>query len=65
MVLSTSLLLINATSGFRAQFLHGGLIGFATIGVLTDLIAKGKYLYTCIALLHLTGMVLLLINIVA
>lgn len=39
------------------------MIGFSTIGFITDFIFKGKYLYTVIISIHITSLVLLLVNI--
>lgn len=40
------------------------MVAFLTIGIFTDLIAKGKYYYTCILVLHGISLTLLLVNIV-
>lgn len=40
------------------------MIGFATIGIITDFVFKGKYLYTIIISIHITSLILLSANII-
>jgi hypothetical protein len=66
MVLSTSLLFNDPLfeEDFRKWFLYGGMAGFFSIGFYTDILGKGKHLYTCIMILQGVAMLLLAINII-
>lgn len=57
---------VNEVNKRKVQipFLLGGLFGFFSIGICSDLLLKGKYIYTCIVLLHAVVLILVISNLI-